>query len=317
MPALDMTIKEMEQYNGVNPRPADFDEFWDKSLALLDEVEPNVELVESDFQAPFAKCYHMYFTGTGGARVHSKLVVPNEPNGPAIVKFHGYTMDSGDWTELLSYAALGYVVAALDCRGQGGKSEDVGGVVGGTLYGFIVKGLDSGPESLYFRHVFLDTALLTRLIMDRPDVDEHRVGVYGASQGGALTLACAALEPRVKKLASVYPFLSDYKRVWDMDLDVDAYEGLRYYFRHFDPTHNREDEIFETLGYIDIQFLAPRIKGEVMLATGLIDPICPPSTQYAVYNKIKAKKKHVLYHDYKHEHLKGFTDRMYKYFLDL
>lgn len=317
MPALDMTIKEMEQYNGVNPRPADFDEFWDKSLALLDKVEPNVELVESDFQAPFAKCYHMYFTGTGGARVHSKLVVPNEPNGPAIVKFHGYTMDSGDWTELLSYAALGYVVAALDCRGQGGKSEDVGGVVGGTLYGFIVKGLDSGPESLYFRHVFLDTALLTRLIMDRPDVDEHRVGVYGASQGGALTLACAALEPRVKKLASVYPFLSDYKRVWDMDLDVDAYEGLRYYFRHFDPTHNREDEIFETLGYIDIQFLAPRIKGEVMLATGLIDPICPPSTQYAVYNKIKAKKNHVLYHDYKHEHLKGFTDRMYKYFLDL
>ena len=28
MPALDMPIKELEKYMGVNPRPTDFDEYW-------------------------------------------------------------------------------------------------------------------------------------------------------------------------------------------------------------------------------------------------------------------------------------------------
>lgn len=317
MPILDMSLKELQNYKGINPKPMDFDAFWDKSLSDMKALDPQVELVKSDFQVPFATCYHLYFKGMGGARIHSKLVVPNVTSGAAVIQFHGYTMSSGEWKDLLPFAAFGQVVASMDCRGQGGESVDVGGVTGGTLYGFIIKGLDDGPSSLYFRQVFLDTAQLAGIIMDREDVDESRVGVLGGSQGGALTIACAALEPRVKKLSPVFPFLSDYKRVWEMDLDVDAYDGLRQYFRKFDPTHEREDQVFDTLGYIDIQHLASRIKGEVLFATGLIDPICPPSTQYAVYNKIESKKTHVLYPDFKHEYLKGFPDKQVQFFIDL
>lgn len=317
MPILDMSVKEMEQYKGINPKPADFDSYWDKSLKELDTFDWNVELIESEFQVPFAKCYHLYYTGAKNARIHAKLIVPNKTSGAAVVQFHGYTGDSGEWSNMLSYAALGYVTAAMDCRGQGGLSEDVGGVTGGTLYGFIIKGVDSGPEELYFRQVFLDTKQLVNIIMNRDDVDENRVGVMGGSQGGALTIACAALEPRIKKVSPVFPFLSDYKRVWEMDLDQDAYVGLREYFRKFDPTHDKEELFFETLGYIDIQHLADRIEGHVLFATGLIDPICPPSTQYAVFNKIKSPKQHVLYPDFKHEYLKGFSDKQYQFMLDL
>ena len=38
--------------------------------------------------------------------------------------FHGYSGDAGDWVSKLGYAGLGHTVAALDCRGQGGSSED-------------------------------------------------------------------------------------------------------------------------------------------------------------------------------------------------
>ncbi len=40
--------------------------------------------------------------------------------------------------------------------------------------------------------------------------------------GGALTIACAALEPRIKRAAPVFPFLCDYQRVWEMDQAKDA-----------------------------------------------------------------------------------------------
>ena len=126
-----------------------------------------------------------------------------------------------------------------------------------------------------------------------------------------MAIACAALVPEIKLCAASYPYLSDYKRIYEMDMDERAYEGLKYYFRHFDPTHEREDEIFTKLGYIDIQFLAPRIKAKVLMGTGLRDNICPPSTQFAMYNKITSEKKIVIYPEYGHENLKGHEPRVH------
>jgi cephalosporin-C deacetylase len=102
-----------------------------------------------------------------------------------------------------------------------------------------------------------------------------------------------------------------------MDLDNGAYEGLRYYFRHFDPTHRRENEIFERLGYIDVQNLAPKVHAEVLMATGLMDTTCPPSTQFAVYNKITSKKNVIIYPDYGHENLKNHETEVFRFFRDL
>ena len=66
-----------------------------------------------------------------------------------------------------------------------------------------------------------------------------------------------------------------------MDLDVAAYDELRYYFKAYDREHKREDEIFLKLGYIDLVNIAKRIKGSVLCGIGLLDDICPPSTVFA------------------------------------
>jgi cephalosporin-C deacetylase len=192
-------------------------------------------------------------------------------------------------------------------------SEDVGGVSGSTLRGHIIRGLGGDPDKLLFRQIFLDTVQLARVVMALPDVDPERVGAMGASQGGGLTLACAALEPRIVRAAPVYPFLCDYQRVWEMDLAVDAYEELTYYFKRFDPTHQNELETFTTLGYIDVQHLAPRITAKVLMTTALMDTVCPPSTQFAAYNKIKSPKEMVLYPDFGHEDLPGNDDRDFEF----
>ena len=153
--------------------------------------------------------------------------------------------------------------------------------------------------------------------MEMLDVDAKRVGAVGGSQGGALTVACSALEPRIQRVAPAFPFLSDYKRVWEMDQAKDAYPELQEYFRHSDPTHQLEERIFETLGYIDIQFLATRVQAEVLWAIGLMDTICPPSTQFAVYNKIAAPKTMTIYPDFGHEPLPGLNDRVFQFMMRL
>jgi cephalosporin-C deacetylase len=316
MPLLfDMPYQQLLTYQGRNPKPADFDAYWNRALAELDAMEPQIELIPSPFQTSFAKCFDLYFTGVGQARIHAKLLQPiNVPKPhPAVVMFHGYSDDAGDWSGKLGYVAAGNTVAVLDCRGQGGLSEDVGGVPGNTLRGHIIRGLDGTPDQLLYRQIFLDTVRLARIVMEMPDVDPKRIGATGGSQGGALTLACVALEPRIKLAAPVFPFLSDYKRVWEMDLARDAYEELHSYFRKFDPLHQRENEIFEKLGYIDIQHLAQRIQAEVLMGVGLMDTICPPSTQFAAYNKIQSPKSLALYPDFGHEDLPGLADRIYQF----
>lgn len=319
MPLIDMPLEKLRTYTGINPRPDDFDQFWSTALAELDSTDPQISIQPSSFSTAFATCSDLYFTGVGGSRIHALLLQPKHVTGsrPAVVKFHGYTGNAGSWYAHLPLVAEGFVVAAMDCRGQGGSSEDLGSVRGSTHHGHIIRGLDDAPERLLFRQIFLDTVQVARIMMDLDTVDPDRVGATGGSQGGALTLACAALEPRIARAASVFPFLSDYQRVWEMDLAKGAYGELVSYFRRFDPTHEREGEIFTRLGYIDVHHLAPRIAGTVLMFTGLMDDVCPPSTQFAAYNAITAPKEIIIYPDFGHEELPYKDDRVFTFLRDL
>ena len=320
MPQLDMPLAELEKYMGRGPVPKDFDAFWDKAIAEMDSVEIEYTLEPAEFTAPGVKCDYLYFKGVGGAKVGCMFLRPENITGkiPGIAMFHGYSGDSGGWYHKLPYAYAGYAVLAMDVRGQMGKSEDNQVITGNTFRGHIIRGLAThDPENLFFRNVYLDTAMTARVLMSMDFVDENRVGATGGSQGGALTITCAALEPRVKMNAAVFPFLSDYRRVWEMDLCKGAYDELSYYFRHLDPRHKNIDKMFETLAYIDVSNLAPRIKGESYMFLSLMDDICPPSTQFAIYNKIKAKKSCEIYPNHGHEGLPYSDELIFEYFKNL
>lgn len=318
MPAFDYPLAQLQEYCGKNPRPSDFDAYWDSAVAEMKAVDAAATRVRVDFENPIADCYDYTFTGVGGARIYAKLLIPKnlkaERAAPAAVSFHGYYgASSANWTDYFTLVAAGFVVAAIDCRGQAGRSEDVGPAVLTTIRGQIIRGLKEDAQKLTYRSIFLDCAQLAGLLIDMPEVNPARVVAYGGSQGGALTLACAALEPRIVKLASAFPFLSDYYRVWEMDLAEGPYEELRTFFRQQDPNHKREKELFTMLGYIDICNLAPRIKGETLMAMSLMDKICPPSTQFAAYNNIAAKKSNIIYYDYGHEILPEWQDHQFRF----
>ena len=145
MPVFEKPLPELKVYAGTNPRPDDFDAYWDSSLEEMARLDPKVELVPNPtLKSRVAECFDLWFTGVGGARVYAKYMRPRQRSGklPALLLFHGYSANSSDWSEKLSYVSQGLCVAALDVRGQGGLSEDVGGVKGNTLRGHIVRGLD-------------------------------------------------------------------------------------------------------------------------------------------------------------------------------
>lgn len=320
MPLLfDMPLEECKKYKGINPKPADFDEYWDSSVEEMKNTDPCFEMIPSKFKFSNTEIYDIYWTGVDGARIHGKLAKSKNLNKPApcVIHAHGYACYPIDFSRLLMFAAEGYVGISVDCRGQRGLSEDTGGVKGSTLWGHIVRGMDNeDPKKLLMRNVFLDHAQIAGIMMNCPDIDETKVYVCGGSQGGGLSLAAAALEPRISKIYASVPFLSDYKRIWNIDQAKDAYRELTEYFRYYDPLHEREEEIFTKLGYIDVHNLAPRIRGKVVICTGLMDTICPPSSQFAIFNNIVSEKKSMIWPDFGHEEFVDVDNYMLQFFAE-
>lgn len=315
---VEKVIHQYQNYLGSGIKPANFDEFWDKQLEELEQIPLDYELERVEIPSRVADFYNLYFIGVEGARVRCQYVCPKQVNEkiPGMLMFHGYHGDSGDFGDKVSWAAEGFSVLAMDCRGQGGLSENNSKVKGTTMKGLIIRGVEEGPESLYFRSVFLDTVQAARILMSMDEVNEEEIYIQGASQGGALSLICAALEPRVKKVVAQYPFLSDYRKAFEFNITSSAYEELHYWFRFRDPMHEREEEFFNTLEYIDLQHFAPRIKAEVKWAIALEDDVCYPAQQFAVYNQITSPKEMIIFPEYGHEYLPKLGDRVKGFLLN-
>lgn len=316
MSTIDMPIKEMEVYLGSSIKPGDFDNFWESEINSLTEDNFKYRIIKKEFKNNQAEYYEIYFNGIDGAEIYVKYISPSiKKKAPIVLEFHDYKEASKGWYYLSRYVALGYSVVAMDCRGQGGKSEDIGGVKGSTVCGHVINGLDGEIKDMYYRKVYLDAYILSKIIEKFEHTDTSKIITVGKGQGAALALVVAALNKNVQKCSIEYPFLSDFKRVWDMDLDINAYEGIRYYFRCFDPMHIREKEFFKKLAYIDIVNFSTKLNCDLLVGTGLLDTICPPSTQYAVFNNANCKKKHLIFHKYGHELNNFFENENLKFML--
>lgn len=311
-----MNINELLQYNGASPCPEDIDKYWDEAVAEMKATAPDVELIKV-WDLPIVECFDMYYTGAGGARIHAKLARPKNITNPtgAVIMFHGYHVRFPEWLRLLFFAGQGFCVAAMDCRGQAGLSEDNSSCTGTTVEGHIIRGaFESDPGKLLYRSIFLDAAQLAGIVADMDCVDENRLYTFGGSQGGAISLACASLEPRIKKTFPYCPFLCDYKKAYE--LGGVAFTEIEQYFVRSDPRHETGDALFERLGYIDIQNLVHRLKADVKMAVGLKDTSCPPQTQFAMFNKIPTNKEYILYPDYGHADYPEVFDLALRWFLE-
>jgi cephalosporin-C deacetylase-like acetyl esterase len=111
--------------------------------------------------------------------------------------------------------------------------------------------------------------------------------VTGGSQGGALSIVTAALDPRVKALAASYPALADMAGYMEGRAG-----GWPHLFRPSAP--HRTKEKLETAAYYDVVNFARRLKAPGIYTWGYNDQTCPPTSMYAAYNVIRAPKRLVL-----------------------
>jgi cephalosporin-C deacetylase len=297
VPSIDMPLEQMRQYKPSLYREADFETFWNATLAAAVKQPLNAELIPYSLPARGVQSYAVRFDGFEGGRLAGWYLRP-EKNGrfPGVCVYHGYSGRGTRPLDLVHLAAQGMCVLSMDCRGQNGQSQDAAVAAEGQHSGWMTKGIRS-PKTYYYRYVYSDAVRALELLAAREEVDAERLAITGASQGGGLALAVSALSQRPILSLPDIPFLCDYRRAISIT-PAGPYPEIPGFCKSFPQLY---EQVIRTLGYCDNLNLAPWIKCRTVISNCLWDDICPPSTIFAAYNHITAEKRMEIYPFHKHE----------------
>jgi cephalosporin-C deacetylase len=307
VPRLDLPLSDLRSYRPEVAEPADFDDFWQRTLAEARRHPGAPQLTRMPSPLTEVEVYDMTFNGFAGDPVKAWFLLPidrsDAPAGrlPTIVEFNGYGGGRGFPHEHLNWVTSGYAYLFMDTRGQGsgwGSGGDTADPHGSAPAGsgFMTRGIRS-PEEYYYRRVYTDAVRAIDAVRTLDRVDPDRVTVCGGSQGGGIAIAAAGLCAGLVAAMPEVPFLSHFERAVGMTGSDPYQEIVRYLAVHRDQV----DTVFSTLSYFDGVNFAKRAAAPALFSVALLDPICPPSTVFATHNTWAADAEIEVYPFNEHE----------------
>lgn len=275
-----------EQILPLTSHPEDFDSFWERSIAEARKVplDPKMILLPERCTST-QNVYHVSFQNDRpGSRMYGILIVPKKKGSyPAVLQVPG--------AGIRSYGGVNYgeniITLEIGIHGipVNMPHEVYGNLSSGALNGY--PGFNKNDRNAhYYKRVYLGCVKAVDFIYSLPEFDGSTVGVTGGSQGGALSIVTAGLDPRIKFLAAFYPALCDYAGYLNGRAG-----GWPHYFRNEQPRMNE----VETLAYFDVVNFARRVKVDGWYSWGYNDVTCPPTSMYAAYNVIPGSKELHIY----------------------
>jgi len=279
---LDLPIEELREHRSKVKPAADLRQFWSGLLADARAlaVEPELEAVPTALTQH--EVWDVTFSGARGDRVRAWFLRPKgvADEVPCLVTYIGYGGGRSLHHEWTLWPSAGWATLVMDTRGQGWADTHDAGMSGNPqVSGFVTRGI-TDPRDHYYSRVFVDAARAVDTARRLPGVDPERIAVGGGSQGGAITIAAAALSDGLIGALVGVPFWCDVLRAASIT-DTEPYVELRHYLR----ARPYEQSVVErTLSYLDGTVLAGMATAPALFEIGLMDDICPPSTCYAAFN---------------------------------
>ncbi|MEP7320690.1 MAG: acetylxylan esterase [Saprospiraceae bacterium] len=296
--------------------PKDFITFWDSAKIALAKVPMDARMTLLPDRCTEKSNVYMVniqnARGDGGTvRLFGILCVPKkEGKYPALLKVPGAGVRpyAGD----VAMSDRGVITLEIGIHGVP-VNMDPGVYVNlgaGALAGYWTFNLDD-RDKYYYKRVYLGCVRANDFIYSLPQFDGQHLAVTGGSQGGALSLVTAGLDPRVKYLGAFYPALSDLT-----GYTQNRAGGWPHMFDKNNPG-NLIDTKLKTAAYYDVVNFARQIKVPGVYSWGYNDETCPPTSMFPAYNLISATKELWLYQETGHWTYPEQNERMNNWLYDM
>ena len=284
-----------EKIQPTTVNPNDFDEFWQNTLA-----EARKTPLEAKRRLLPERCtekvnvYEVSFQNIRqGSRTYGILCVPTKPGKyPALLRVPGAGVRpyNGDiWTAEQGAITLEIGIHGVPVTMPQSVYDDM---FHGCLNGYWDYNMND-RDNCYYKRVFVGAVRSIDYIASLPEWNGTSLGVTGSSQGGMLSLVCAALDKRVTFYGAVHAAMCDHTA----SLKGVAC-GWPHYF-YYNPK-NIDQKKVETSRYYDGVNFARRITCPGWFSFGYNDDVVPPTTTYATYNIVTAPKELHLYQITRH-----------------
>ncbi|MCF2444249.1 acetylxylan esterase [Dyadobacter sp. CY345] len=283
---------EPEKIQPTVTNPTDFDAFWDAAKKELAAVPMDAKMtLIPERCTEKVNVYHVNLQNfRPNARLYGILTIPKkEGKYPALLKVPGAGIRPyyGD----VAMAEKDIITFEIGIHGVSVIMEptvyiDLGQ---GALNGYPAYNLDD-RDRFYYKRVYLGCIRANDFLTSLPQYDGTNLAVTGGSQGGALSIITAGIDPRVKWLGAFYTALSDATGYLSGRAG-----GWPHYFDKSNLKFNNTKEKLATVGYYDVVNFARRVKVPGFYMWGYNDETCPPTSMYAAYNVTTAPKELKLY----------------------
>lgn len=267
--------------------PADFNNFWDSSKKELAKIPMDSRMVLLPERCTdLVNVYHVSIQNINNSRVYGILCVPKKPGKyPAILRVPGAGIRpyNGD----VKNASKGIITLEIGIHGipVNMPADVYTNLASGALNGYPYFNLDS-RDRYYYRRVFMGCVRANDFIDSLPEYDGQTLAITGGSQGGALSIITAGLDPRIKYLAAFYPAMSDMTGYLK-----NRAGGWPHLFDKYNAQYNNRKDKIQNIAYYDVVNFARRTKAKGFYSWGFNDNVCPPTSMYAAYNVIAAPKE--------------------------
>lgn len=268
--------------------PQDFETFWQGAIkeARRTDLNPTKRLLPERCTKD-VNVYEVSFQNIQpNYRTYGILCVPvKEGKYPALLRVPGAGVRpyGGD----VYTASRGAITLEIGIHGIPVTMEQkvYDDVFNGALMGYWEFNMDS-REKHYYKRVVLGCIRALDYIEQYTPWNGRQMGVSGSSQGGFLTLATAALDPRITYYAPVHAALCDHTNSLR-----GAACGWPHYF-YWNKGKGQEKQIEVSRYYDGVNFarlIRPSQKG--WFSFGYCDDVVPPTTAWATYNVVKGPKE--------------------------
>jgi cephalosporin-C deacetylase-like acetyl esterase len=282
---------EPEKIQPVVELPADFVSFWENAKTELAKVPIDAKMtLLPERCTEKVNVYHINMQNfREGTRLYGILCVPKkEGKYPAILRVPG--AGARPYAGDVRNAEKGIITFEIGIHGIPVTMDPsvYNDMMAGSLNGYWGYNLDD-RDRYYYKRVYLGCVRANDFLVSLPQYDGANLAVTGGSQGGALSIVTAALDPRVKWTAPVYPALSDM-----VGYLKGRAGGWPHLFDANNPQNATEAKI-KTAAYYDVVNFAKQLKVPCMYTMGFNDETCPPTSMMAVYNSITSPKELKFY----------------------